>query len=232
MLVGTKNKIASVTLNTIQLGDNIIPLSASVKNLGVTLDNVLSMQKFLTQTCQSCYYHIRRIGYIRKYLSTEATSKLVVSLILSRLDYCNALLSGLPASSLLCLQRIQNTAARLVLRRKKFDHVSPLLCSLHWLPVSARIEYKLDTLCYKSIHQSAPSYICDHINVYTPARTLRSASDTLSLRVPRFKLSTVGQRSFAVSGPSAWNKLPLSLRQTPTLSAFKSNLETHLFPQQ
>ena len=232
MLVGTKNRLASVSIESIQLGNNTIPLSNSVKNLGVTLDNTLSMQRFLTQTCQSCYHQIRRIGSIRKYLSDEATAKLVTSLILSRLHYCNALLSGMSASSLSCLQRIQNTAARLVLKKKKFDHVSPLLRSLHWLPVADRVEYKLNTLCYKSIHQTAPSYLCDNISTYTPARTLRSSSDPLSLQIPRYKLPTVGRRSFAVSGPTSWNKLPLSLRQRPTLSAFKANLKTHLFPHQ
>ena len=231
MLVGTKSKLCSVSIQSIQLGDNTIPFSDSVKNLGVTLDNTLSMQSFLTQTCQSCYLQIRRIGSIRRYLSTEATAKLATALILSRLDYCNALLSGMSVSSLTCLQRIQNTAARLVLRKKKFDHVSPLLRSLHWLPVASRIEYKLNTLCYKSIHQTAPAYLNDSISIYTPARTLRSSSDPLSLQVPRYNLPTVGRRSFSVSGPVSWNKLPLSIRQRPTLSAFKSNLKTHLFPK-
>jgi len=230
MLVGTKNKLASVSIKSIQLGNNVITLSDSVKNLGVTLDNTLSMKNFLIQTCQSCYFQIRRIGYIRRYLSEEATAKLVTSLILSRVDYCNALLSGLSVSSLSSLQRIQNTAARLVLKKKKFDHVSPLLRSLHWLPVANRIEYKLNILCYKAIHKAAPSYLCDNISFYTPARTLRSVSDPLSLQIPRYKLSSVGRRSFAVSGPTSWNKLPLSLRQQPTLSAFKTNLKTHLFP--
>ena len=89
------------------------------KNLGVVLDNTLSMQSFISQTAQSCYCQLRRISSIRKYLSTDTAAKLVTSLILSRLDYCNALLSGLPASSTQVLQRIQNSAAGLVLKKKK-----------------------------------------------------------------------------------------------------------------
>ena len=115
------------------------------------------------------------------------------------------------ASSLSSLQRIQNTAARLVLRKKKFDHASPLLRTLHWLPIANRVEYKLNTLCYNSIHETAPSYLCENLSIYVPARPLRSASDPLSLQIPRYKLPAVGRRSFAVSGPMSWNKLPLSL---------------------
>jgi len=135
MLVGTKHKLSSITTASIELGNTSVPLSTAVKYLGVVIDNTLSMKNFITQTCQSCYYQLRRISAICKYLSTAATAKLVTSLILSRLDYCNSLLSGLPASSIHCLQRIQNSAARLVLRKKKSEHIIPLLPSLHWLPV-------------------------------------------------------------------------------------------------
>ena len=189
------------------------------------------MSNFIKQTAQSCYCQLRRISCIRKYLSTDATSKLVTSLILSRLDYCNSLLSGLPASSIYSLQRIQNSAARLVLKKKKSEHVTPLLLSLHWLPVSDRINYKVLTLCYKCAHQTAPSYLCDSVSLYAPARLLRSSVDTLRFRTTRYKCSTVGFRSFSIFGPSTWNKLPLSIRQTPTLTSFKTQLKTHFFPR-
>jgi hypothetical protein len=232
MLVGTKHKLASVSTDSITLGETSIPFATSVKNLGVTLDSTLSMQNFISKTCQSCFFHLRRIGLIRKFLSTDAAAKLVTSFVLSRLDYCNSLLAGLPASSIQPLQRVQNSAARLVLKKKKSDHVSPLLRSLHWLPVSQRIEYKTDLLCFKCLNSSAPEYLASSVQLYTPSRSLRSSSDTLMLRLPRFKLSSVGSRAFSVSGPTSWNKLPLSIRHASTLSAFKTSLKTHLFPNQ
>ena len=76
-------------------------------------------------------------------------------------NHCNALLSGVPASSIQRLQRTQNSVVRLVLKKKKTDHINILLCSLHWLPVLQRILYKIGTLCYKCIHRFAPSYPCD-----------------------------------------------------------------------
>ena len=102
-------------------------------------------------------------------MSAEATAKLVTySLILSCLNYCNALLSGLPASSIHCIQHIQNSATRLV-RKKKIDHISSLLRSLHWLPVAQRIRYEIDIRCCKCIHGSTPSYLCDTVHLYSPS---------------------------------------------------------------
>ena len=152
--------------------------------------------------------------------------KLVTSLIMSRLDRCSSLLSGLPASSVQSLCRIQNCAARRILKKCKTDHITPLFQFLHWLPIQQRIQYKINTLCCKCITGTAPSYFCDCLQLYTPSRTLRSASDTLSLQIPRTRLfSAVGSRSFSVFRPSTWNDLPLPLRQKPSLDSFKSNLK-------
>ena len=134
---------------------------------------------------------------IRKYLSTDAWSPH---------SFCHASVQG--------LRRIQNCAARLIPKqRRKTYHVTPLFHFLHWLPIQQRIQYKINTLCYKCITGTAPSYLCDCLQLYTPSRPLRSASDTLSLQIPRTRLSTVGSRAFSVFGPSTGNDLPLPLRQ-------------------
>ena len=187
------------------------------------------MQDFIKQTAQSCFYQLRRIGLVRKYLSTDAAAKLVTSLILSRLDYCNSLLSGLPASTTHPLQRIQNSAACLIPRKRKRDHITPMLRSLHGLPVADRIQYKINFLCHKCIHGSAPSYLCDCLHLYTPSRTLRSSSDAFILRTPRSNLSSVGTRSFSVAGPLHWNKLPPHLKHNSSIPSFELGLKTHLF---
>ena len=231
ILISTRQKLSQLPPSlSLQLCNTSIPISDSAKNLGVHLDSTLSMQSFVTQTAKSCYYHLRRISLIRKHLSTEATTKLVICFIMSRIDYCNSLLSGVNVSYIQTLQGIQNNAARLVLKKKKADHISPLLSQLHWLPVSKRIDYKLDTICYKCLDNKAPDYLTNLLNIYIPSRPLRSASDPLTFRIPRSKLSTFGPRAFSVSGPLAWNKLPLSVRQLPTFASFKSALKTHLFP--
>ena len=232
MLVGTNNKLSKIDSRSFNLGDNTIPLVSSAKNLGVSIDSTLSMQSFVSSTTQSCFYQLRRISSIRKYLTVQATTKLVVCLILSRLDYCNSLLLGVPSSTTQSLQRIQNSAVRLVLRKKRSVHISPLLSSLHWLPVSQRIKFKFLVLIFKSINNLAPSYLSDLLGHYTPSRSLRSSSDPSLLTIPpRLRLSSIESRAFSVAGPSLWNKLPSSMRSAPSLAAFKSNLKTHLFPK-
>ena len=175
------------------------------------------------------FCQLRRIGKIRSFLSTDAANKLTVSLILSRLDYCHSLLSGIPENKLNKLQRIQNYAARLVLRQSRHASATALLRTLHWLPVKARIQYKIACLCFQCIYQdSMPPYISDLLHPYSPSRTLCSL-DTSLLTVPRFSLETFGKRSFSVFGPTVWNSLPQSLRKTQCFTTFKRKFKTHLF---
>ena len=95
------------------------------------------------------YLQLRRLDQIRLYLSFDSAKKFAVAFILSRLDYCNALLMGIPDEKVNKLQRIQNSAARLVMRKSKHDSVIVLLRRLNWLPVKARIEYKVALLCHQ-----------------------------------------------------------------------------------
>ena len=127
MCVGTRQKLFFISANTFQLDDTTVPPSDSVKSLGVLLDSSWSKENFISQTSKSCYYQLRRISSARKYLSTEAAVKLVTSLILSHLDYCNSLPSGQPASSYHSRRCIQNCAARLILKIKGVKLTASLL---------------------------------------------------------------------------------------------------------
>ena len=232
MLIGTPQRLQSVGPDSIKLDESTeIPFASCVKNLGAYIDNTLSMTTFIRQTAQSCNYHLRRIASIRHILDVETTTKLVTSLILSRLDYCNSLLSEQPAVSLQALQLIQNNAARLIFRKRRQDHITPLLRQLHWLPIRFRIEYKIAVICHKCIHQNAPKYLKDKLKKKEPSKRydFRSNEDEQALCTPSTKLSTFGDRSFSAYGPKIWNSLPLSLREISSLESFKHNLKTHLF---
>ena len=153
-------------------------------------------------------------------MSTDAANKLVVSLILSGSDYCNSLLAGIPDNKLNELQRIQNHAARLVLRKSRHASATALLRTLHCLPVKARIQYKIACLCFQCIYQnSMPPDISDLLHPYCHSRTLRYL-DTSLLTVPRLSLETFGKRSFSAFGPTVWNSLPLYLRKTQVFYNF------------
>ena len=144
---------------------------------------------------------------------------------MSRLDYCNSLLAGITEQKIL---KLQNCAARLILGRPRSESATSMLRTLHWLPVKAKIEYKIPVLCYNTLHSSMPSYLKDLLNSYGPERVLRS-QDSKLLIVPKSYLKTFGDRAFTVTGPIIWNSLPLSMRTTGSVAIFKKHLKTFLF---
>ena len=212
-----------VTLDGIALAS-----SSTVKNLGVIFDQDMSFNLHIKQVCRTAFFHLRNIVKIRNILSQSDAEKLVHAFVTSRLDYCNSLLSGCPNNSLRNLQLIQNAAARVLTRTSKRDHISPVLASLHWLPVKSRIEFKILLLTYKTVNGQAPSYLKDLIVPYHPNRALRSETAGL-LVVPRVSRSRMGGRAFSYQAPLLWNQLPLWVREADTLSTFKIKLKTFLF---
>ncbi len=162
--------------------------------------------------------------------SVSDAEKLVHAFMTSRLDYCNALLGGCPASSINKLQIVQNAAARVLTRSRKYDHITPILQSLHWLPIKFRISYKILLLAYKALNDLAPAYLTNLLSRYNPTRSLRSQNSGL-LVVPRIAKSIKGGRTFSYLAPKLWNSLPDNVRGSDTLSLFKSRLKTHLFSQ-
>ena len=152
---------------------------------------------------QVTYCQIRSLAKIRKCLTTAACKTIVYAL--SRVDYGNALLFGLPEMLLHKLQMIQNSPARLVTGTNGRDHITPVLSKLHWLPVRYRIELKLLVLVYQAVHHLGPVYLTSLVTPYAPTRSLRSAAHR-SLTVSRYNLERYGRRAFSVAGPSLWNK--------------------------
>ena len=131
MFFAPKHQVKDLQDCHLTFGGNVVTSSECVNNLGVYFDKTLSMNQQVSSVSKSCFHQIRNIGHIRPYITENACKTLVCSLVTSRLDYCNALLYGLPASVIQRLQRIQNTAARVVTRRKKHDHITP---TAHTLP--------------------------------------------------------------------------------------------------
>jgi len=112
-------------------------------NLSVHLDSQFSLKHHIAKVASSCHYHLRRLCQIQRCMGKEVTIRLVLALVILRLDYCNSLLAGLPQSTLAPLQRVQNAAARLVFELGARDHVTASLIQLYWLPVHWRIQFKL-----------------------------------------------------------------------------------------
>ena len=157
------------------------------------------MSTHVSKFASFCSYYIYNIRRIRKYLSRGVCETLVNALITSRLDYCNSLLYGSPSSLLARLQRVQNSAARLIYNVSRTSSSSPLLINLHWLPVKHHILFKILLITYKAIHSLASEYIIQLIQVKTSNRTLRPSND-IFLEYPTIKSSkNLGDRE---SSPS------------------------------
>ncbi|XP_054875006.1 uncharacterized protein LOC129350900 [Amphiprion ocellaris] len=191
--------------------------STTVRNLGVIFDQDMSFNSHIKQICRTSFFHLRNTVKIRNILSQSDAEKLVHAFVTSRLDYCNSLLSGCPNSSLKYLQLIQNAAARVLTGVSKRDHISPILDSLHWLPVKSRIEFKILLLTYKALNNQSPSYLKDLIVPYYPSRTLRSQTAGL-LVVPRISKSRMGGRAFSYQLLSCGTSSQFGFgRRTPSL---------------
>lgn len=204
----------------------------SVRDLGIYIDADLSMRTHVQRTVSRCFAVLRQLRQIRRLVPPATFQTLVVVLVLSRLDYGNGVLVGLPAYLVRRLQSVLNASARMIFQLRRFDHITDALASLHWLRVPERIQYKIAVLTYKVLNGTAPRYLGPLVRVsdLPGRRCLRSAS-TDRLVVPSFKLSTIGSRTFKVSAAQTWNGLPEDVTLSPTLAIFRKRLKTHLFRQ-
>jgi len=207
-----------------------MPVS-SVRDLGVYLDADVSMTTHISRTVVSCFGILRQIRSVQRSLPRHAVMSLVTSLVLTRLDYCNSVLAGLPANLLNRLQAVINAAARLICSARKSEHITPILMDLHWLRIQERIQYKLCVLVFKCKHSLAPAYLSEQLQQVAQLESrqrLRSSSSSAFV-VPATRRSTLGDRSFSAAGTRAWNSLPPTVTAASTLSSFRRYLKSHLF---
>ena len=225
LILGTCEQLKKLSQTTLHIGESEIKPTDSARNIGAIFDSNMNMEKHVDTICKSAWYHLRRIGSIRKYLDLASTKTLIHAFVTSKLDNLNSLLYGLSDKLINKLQRILNAAARLVTGTKKFDHITPVLKKLHWLPVRQRINYKILLLTYKALNGQGPEYLKE---LLIPAVGLRS-KEKLLLKPAQTKLVTYGDRAFSAAAPKLWNSLPDEIRKSKSTDIFKNKLKTHLF---
>ena len=229
LVIGTWQQRAKLASSSLIFNGTPLTPTDSARNLGIIFDQDLSLKKHISSICQTSFYHIRQLRQVRFSLHTNSSIIFANSLVSSKLDYCNSLFYGLPASSLNRLQRVQNALARVVVPSvKRHHHISPTLKTLHWLPIVQRINFKIASITFKTLHNRQPTYLFELLTPHVPSSYLRSSNKHL-LVVPRIT-SDNGRRAFSFSAPTVWNSLPLHLRSCTSLPTFLAGLKTHLFP--
>ncbi len=234
LLIGRPSKVKKVALSSFTVGNADIPKSDSAVNLGTVWDSCMTMEKQVNNICKTGFLQLRKIAHLRKYLDDSATETIVHAFVTSRIDYCNSLLNGIPSYLFDRVQRLQNAAARIICGLQKFDHITPSLFKLHWLPVRQRVDFKTLLLTYKCVNGLAPEYLSELLVSYKQSYNLRSVTDTSNwdeflLKVPKTNLKCCGDRAFSVVAPSLWNVLPYELRSLDDINVFKTELKTYLF---
>ena len=189
------------------------------------------MNAHVSNIARACYFELRRLASIRRFLTSTATATLVSAFVLSKIDYCNSLLFGCIHDVTSHLQQIHNYAARVILHLPKSSSITMHLKSLHLLPVKVRSTYKIACLCYHCHSRTAPSYVTDMLHK-KPFHTCNSRSSSYTMPLlnrPAHSKATLGDRSFSFASSSVWNCILNDVRHAPSLSSFMSRLKTYLF---
>ena len=221
MLVSSKRSNHLHDLLTLITFENAqFPFKQSVETLGFTLDCHLTMNAHVSNIARACYFELRRLTSIRRFLTSTATATLVSAFVLSRIDYCISLLFGSTHDVTSHLQRIRNYAARVILHLPKSSSITTHLKSLHWLPVNVRSTYKIACLCYHC--STAPSYVVDMLQK-RPLHSNKTFSNSYTMPLlnrPAHSKATLGDCSFSFASSSVWISIPNNVRCAPSLSSF------------
>ncbi len=206
LIIGHKNHTSNNLEHCLILDGCSVDSSSSVRNLGVLFESNLSFDSHVSSICKTAFFHLKDISKLRPMLSMSNAEMLIHAFMTSRLDYCNALLGGCSAHLINKLQMVQNAAARVLTRTRKYDHISPVMSTLHWLPIKHCIDFKILLITYKALNGLPPQYLSELLYHYSPSRPLRSQNSG-HLIIPRISKSTAGSRSFFYLAPKLWNNL-------------------------
>ena len=229
LIITTREELSKISDIWIKVGDkSISPSDDPPRNLGVIFDSSCCLDTQVAALCTSINFNLYSVGNIRKYLDGPTAEKMINATVTYRLYYCNSLLYGAKQSRIDRLQCCQNNAARIISKRHRFDHISPVLRELHWLPAEHKVSYKILLLTYKALKGHAPQNRAALKSKYVPPRRLRS-EDQYLLSSPRWRLEAFGKRAFSKAAPTLWNPRPLSVKQAPFIDSSKSRLKTYLF---
>ena len=218
----------------VRVGDTSVQPVRTVRYLGVYIDADVTMSAHVTAVVKTCFAALRQIRSVRRSMTRTTLLTQVHALVVTKVDYCSSVLSGIPGQLLQRLQSVFN--ARLVFSARKSGHISPLLPELHWLKVQEIIQFRLCVVAYRCIIGTAPSYLAEtlHLTADVGSRrrlrsVLRPECSTSTLVIPSTRRTTLDDRAFPVTAARAWIALPSSVRSAPSQLQFRRDLKTALF---
>ena len=230
IVFGSRQQLLKLNLNSIDVNGCTVHSTSMVKYLGSWLDERLSFKFHIARKCQSAMSNLFKVRNIRNFLTRDACVTVVLGLVISHLDYNNALLYGLPDTDINKLQRVQNIASKIICQKTKYESSKDCLKELHWLPIRARIDHKILSITHGCVYGYGPNYLKELISVKKSTRSLRgSEHDGLTLNIPFTKYKTFGDRSFSMAAPKLWNNLPENIRNIDSKTSFKRAIKTVLF---
>ena len=231
VLIGTKHNLDKFSdFKVVQINNEPISVTNKTRDLGIIIDSTLSLDNLVQGVVKSANYHLKNIAFIKKYLDEKSLRMLVNNYVISRVDYCNSLYYNLPNYQLKKLQGIFNRAARLITNEPPWERITPTLIELHWLPVRARIVFKICVLVYQALNTQEPKYLEKHLRRYSINSSVqtRHSHDIHRLEEPRAN-TNIGTRAFAHCAPRLYNRLPNAVKNSENLAIFKKKLKTYLF---
>ena len=170
IIFGSRQQLLKTTTNSMCINGDKIKINDCIKYLGVWADQHLTSKHHIKIKCKTAMWNLQKLKTIRPVLTIEAANTLAMGTIISHLDYCNGICSGLPETDLNKLQRVQNITAKIVLGKGKFADPTDYLRTLHWLPIKYRVEYKILCMVYKCLSGDASDYLKDLLKEYTTTR--------------------------------------------------------------
>ena len=216
----------------ISFGGNLIYPEPDAVNLGITFDSNMTMDRQIKSVTSKGYFYLTNFYRVADKLTVDLKLQLITTYILPLVDYCNVIYTCASQDYCQKLQKLLNSAVRFIFnltsKKKRCLSLTPYFMQLHILPVRYRIIYKLCLLVFKSINGLAPNYLSNLISQNAVCSSLRSSSDFYALHtiIPK---TSYGESAFSFVAPYQWNKLPIKIRESPSIGTFKMLLKTHLF---
>ena len=226
MLFGSRQMIAKIpNFNLSLLGKDLVPTRCA-RDLGVIFDDRLTFSDHTVKTVSSCMSSLAQINRAKHAFDKDLLVTIIKGLVFSKMFYCSSVWSNTSVTNINKLQAIQNFAARIVTRSRKFDHITPILKQLCWIPVKDHLFYRDALLTFKCMNGMAPTNLCSRF-IKRGTISGRSTRNANILDIPRYKTAT-GQRSFLYRAVTIWNNLPSDIKLSSTMNIFKRKLINHL----